>query len=104
MGYSYAMKAGYTLDAIRNAIGGETTNAMPDGGFWETGRENGDGAITGTVWKLEPDRLHVVRRGSFRIEATGKVARFPGLPVALAREAEKAGEAQYRTRFSAAGN
>lgn len=95
MGYSYAAKAGYTLDAIRDAIGAKCSNGMPDGGFWETGREQADGAITGTVWRAcGPEQ--VTRGGSFRIEACGRVARFPGLARCVLRAAELEGAKRYR--------
>lgn len=99
MGYSYTAKAGATLDAVTKLIRETTSytasNAMPDGGFWETGRENGDGAITGTVWR--PCGADLVRkRGSFRIEPDGTISRFPGLGAALTTKAEAMGAATYK--------
>lgn len=41
--------------------------------FYDVGRENRDGAITGQVFSMETGR----KVGSFRIEATGVVSRFP---------------------------
>jgi hypothetical protein len=79
-----------TLDAIGDELDrlserqGKTrkgSNSLPNGGFWEIGREHEDGAVTGTVFKpylQDPGR--VVRTGSFRIEPSGKVTRFPTLP------------------------
>lgn len=105
MGYSYAARAGYTLDAIGKLIDAirtekglpDCSNGTPDGGFWEHGREQADGAIVGTVWKpYAPDPSKVERRGSFRIEPNGKVKRFPGLPAALLRQAEAMGEATFK--------
>lgn len=98
MGYSYAARAGYTLDSIGKLINVKTSNGMPDGGFYETGREQADGAITGTVWKPIPGSTHVTKRGSFRIDPNGKVARFPGLSRALIKQAEEMGEAEYHRR------
>lgn len=98
MGYSYTAKAGYTLDAI-SALVRETTsytasNAMPDGGFYETGRERPDGAITGTVYSpCGNDR--VMARGSFRIDPDGRIRRFPGLGKALKARAEAKGNMSY---------
>lgn len=44
--------------------------------FWEVGRENGDGAITGTVWRyVTADSVR--RAGGFRIEPDGSVSRWP---------------------------
>ncbi len=103
MGYGYAARAGYTLDAIGKLIDAirtekglpDCSNGTPDGGFWEHGREQADGAIVGTVWKpYAPDPSKVERRGSFRIEPNGKVKRFPGLPAALLRQAETMGLAE----------
>jgi hypothetical protein len=46
--------------------------------FWEIGRENRDGAITGTIWKYQPGDNGLVRRsGTFRIEGNGEVERAP---------------------------
>lgn len=97
MGYSYAAKAGYTLDAIGKLIGATTSNGMPDGGFWEHGREQRDGAIVGTVWTPYPaDPTKVTKRGGFRIEPDGKISRFPGVPTAMKRQAETMGEAMFK--------
>lgn len=52
MGYSCTAKASFTAEGVRNEIDSKTSNAMPDGGFWEIGREQSDGSITGTVWRL----------------------------------------------------
>jgi hypothetical protein len=95
MGYSCAAKASYTRDAIIELIAVRISNGMPDGGFFETGREQADGAITGTVWKPTGDG-HVTKRGGFRIEADGRVSRFPGLPATLLRTAETIGETQFK--------
>ena len=43
--------------------------------FYETGREQRDGAITGTVFRFVGEGC--VRSGSFRIEADGTVTRYP---------------------------
>jgi hypothetical protein len=73
---------------------------MPDGGFWEVGRENADGAITGTVWKpWSHDPSRVVKKGGFRIEPDGTVTRFPGLSVEERREAAAWAKKRYREVF-----
>lgn len=84
MGYSCNAASGYALDYIRDEVSlklpAGSSNGMPDGGFYEVGRENADGAITGTVWKpWAEDPSRVVKRGGFRIEPDGTVSRFPGL-------------------------
>ena len=100
MGYSYAAKAGFTLDALGELIGAEMSNGMPDGGFYETGRENVGGAITGTVWKSAGGNL-VTKRGYFNIQPDGFVKAFPGLPAAMLRKAEKMSNEKYAERYGA---
>lgn len=104
MGYSCTVKASLVLTALQAVIDLEAphpdkvSNAFP-GGFWEIGRENSDGAITGTVWK-ETGKIYtpaeraavaasqghnhpewvgnpVRKAGGFRINADGTIARFP---------------------------
>ena len=66
------------------------------GGFWETGREQADGAITGTVWKpWAQDKTRVVKAGSFRIEPDGRVSRFPGTTPEERAQAYTQGQAEY---------
>lgn len=83
MGYSSTAAAAFAMDWIRDHVSipvDGSSNAIPGGGFWEVGRENPDGAITGTVWKpWAKDPSRVVRRGSFRVDPDGSVVRFPGL-------------------------
>ena len=85
MGYSYSAKAGYVLDELIVQL--QATNQKPDGGndyysgsahyFYEHGREQADGAITGTVWKYTGEK-YCKRSGTFRIEPNGKISRFTG--------------------------
>jgi len=97
MGYSCTAAASFTMDAIGKLIGKEVSNAMPDGGFYERGREQIDGAMTGTVWAGIPgDPNHCRKRGSFRINPDGKVARFPGLKRDMLAKAEQMGEKEYK--------
>ena len=50
------------------------------------GKENYDGAITGTVWKFQKDtseiseNSYIKKAGSFRINPNGFIKRFPLLP------------------------
>lgn len=86
MGYSCTVKAMRVLDAITrfcvqstgssNAWRSSDTN---EGFFNEVGREQRDGAITGTVFRSISE-THARRYGSFRITPDGKIARFPGIP------------------------
>ncbi len=104
MGYSYAAKAGYTMDSIGKLLddkyGRQCSNGMPDGGFYDYGREQRDRAITGTVWApWDKDPTRVVKRGSFRIDPNGRVKRFPGLSRELLQQAERMGAAIYAANY-----
>ena len=84
MGYSYNALAGFALDKIADNIGcgkdGLPSNTFVVDGvqfFYELGREQADGAITGVVWKFLPDGVHVRKAGSIRIEPDGVITRFP---------------------------
>ena len=92
MGYSYTTKAGNTLAAIRQLA--ESPDGLsnfipvgPLGGFYELGREQRDGAITGSVYRNLPGGK-CIKAGTLRIEPSGKITRFFGLPKALAKMAE----------------
>ena len=87
MGYSATTRAFASLDAIQAALQCvESDNQKPDAllsnlieyrgrrFFWEIGRENEDGAITGTMYRLLADGRYV-RHSSFRIEPSGVIAR-----------------------------
>lgn len=98
MGYSCSAKANYVMDQIAATLRGlsNTSNEIVrNGGFWEIGRENYDGAITGTVWK-KVDETHVRRAGTFRIEADGTINRFPTLTKWEKTNCEKVGLEKYK--------
>jgi len=125
MGYSCTVKASLVLDAIQATfeatVPGTGSNRMPGGGFWERGREQADGAITGTTWKLfrklsDTERAEAAakmggnckpewigdpctRGGSFKISADGKILRFPGLSSAQKAAAEAKGAAMFAERY-----
>lgn len=61
--------------------------------FYEVGRENADGAITGSIVEMTPKQT-VRGKSSFRIEPNGDVTRFPYLPKYL----RKHFAAEKRTR------
>ena len=96
MGYSCRKDAGDTLDRLAEllsprAAGGSTNSfKLANGveGFWEIGRENADGSITGKVWK-SIDAGHCLPAGSFKISPDGKVVRFPLIPTEFKRKAEQ---------------
>ena len=103
MGYSYTAKAGFVLDALGVILRGQNPSSNmieKTGGFWETGREQPDGAITGTVWRpWEKDPSRVVNAGSFRIEPDGRISRFPGTTKAERMAAESVGATEYTKRY-----
>jgi hypothetical protein len=55
--------------------------------FYERGRENADGAITGTLLK-EIDGNYARPAGSFKIAPDGMIVRFPKLTAAQRKECE----------------
>ena len=87
MGYSCTQAADKRLDMIMGLRAGpmgkapESTNMWySDQGkqyFYEIGRENRDGAITGSIYKMVQDGCK--KSGTFRIESNGQVTRFPCL-------------------------
>lgn len=124
MGYSCRVDCALVLDAVQHIMerdhGVKSSNGFPSG-FWERGREQDDGSITGSVfrtvrrytdaeraaaaakmgptvrpeWVGDPCR----RAGSFKIAAGGKIVRFPGLTAAERREAEARGAMMYAERY-----
>lgn len=93
MGWSCRKDAMDTLDAITTILDelipeNNSSNKLPNGGFWEIGREQSDGAIVGTCWKSSGKPGFVVKNGSFRIEPNGKISRFPGLSKEIRNRAE----------------
>jgi hypothetical protein len=80
MGYSCTKAASEMLGLIRNQFSdGVTGNGLRFGGsnyFYEVGRENVDGAITGSVFE-HIDETHARKVGSFRIAPDGHIPRFP---------------------------
>lgn len=104
MGYSYNARAGFALDKLGEILRGPDTadrkassnGIARTGGFWEHGREQADGSITGTVWKpWAQDVTRVTRAGSFKIDPEGRVLRFPGTTPAERAAAEAFSEAEY---------
>lgn len=84
MGYSCTAKANNVLKFILEDICSKnSSNSWEIDGvehFFEMGKENADGAITGSVHKINPDGVHCKNIGGVRIEPCGKVTRFPSLP------------------------
>jgi len=70
------------LGLIRHEFSdGKTSNGIRIGAatfFYEIGRENADGSITGTLFE-NIDESHARKYGSFKIHAAGVISRFPGI-------------------------
>ena len=107
MGYSCSAKASYVEQAIMNAITDPVgpCNQWTNNGkvyFTERGREQHDGAITGTVMvqtKVVDGKIHCKNGGSLRIEADGTITRFTGLPKKRWAELQAKGLADFAERF-----
>ena len=97
MSYSCTKNADDVLKNINDILQSKYHNKLPKtkngqvidftvpNGFFEIGKENYDGAITGTVWKFletfdDTGKFNCKKSGSFRIEPTGFITRFPLLP------------------------
>lgn len=82
MGYSATAKAMKVLDTFKSDTGMSNT-WIRDGvaHFFEIGRENADGSITGTVWRGTFGDVRAMgyayRQGSFKIDADGHILRAP---------------------------
>lgn len=128
MGYSCTVKAALVVEAVEKLIRDSfpieqratlASNIMPDGGFWERGREQDDGSITGTVFKpgrpfTDAERAYwaakrnvdpkdigdpVTRGGSVKVSADGKIVRWPGVPRPVLTMAEKLGAKAFDERY-----
>lgn len=90
MGYSCTVKADDTLKMTLNAANEQPINnysysntweANGNKYFYERGRENKDGSITGQVFKFTSGN-YAVKIGSLKILPDGKVKSWPGMPKA----------------------
>lgn len=88
MSYSCTQKAHQTLSETLNNVNGEaiknynfsnTWEANGNKFFYERGRENIDGSITGTIFKFIGD-TQCIRVGSLKIFSNGSVKSWPGMP------------------------
>jgi len=82
MGYSVSAKADYVMTALlaelQMAGPAKASNGWTIGKreyFEEVGKENDDGAMTGTIHQIKNGLCY--KAGSFRIEPDGKISRFP---------------------------
>lgn len=88
MGYSCTVKADDTLRMTLNNANGISindyypSNTWENNGhkyFYERGREQTDGSITGQIFRFTQGN-YAVKIGSLKILANGKVSRWPGMP------------------------
>ena len=82
MGYSARADAFRTLSAISDICFEQTDCSnkfkTPRGTyFYERGNENGDGAITGSIYRFTGEGSNCRKCGGFRIEPDGAVSRGP---------------------------
>jgi hypothetical protein len=103
MGYSCTAIAAYVQDELIKALQGvhnERSNVWVHKGqsyFYERGRENGDGSITGTIYQ---DWGSLARKkGSYCITADGIVKRWPTSNAKQRKLAESLGRKYYESRF-----
>ena len=109
MGYSCTARAAYALDAITALIietgGHGSSNTWDRGGwtyFWERGREAGDGAIVGSVWRMNVERETCRRVGALKISSDGDVVRFAHIERDWKLAAELYGAVEYEWVHGAA--
>lgn len=90
MGYSCSAYADEIRYAIEKLPKFDTRNQ--DGLFLEIGRENQDGAITGSVYKkfIFKETCYCKKIGNFRISKNG-IERFPGLTKEEKQSCEREG-------------
>lgn len=112
MGYSCSMIAKMTLNHLTNELQKAYTykhdpmmqNTWEIDGrmyFYEIGRENRDGSITGKVWKgttVGPKPDLVRPAGGFKIDRSGKVLRFPTATKKMKETAESLAQKEMNTR------
>jgi hypothetical protein len=90
-GYSCTQAADHMLGVIRHTFGSkDSSNVLILSGeryFYERGRENADGAITGTLMLMLPND-YARNAGSYKIAADGTIVRFPKLTAVQRKECE----------------
>ena len=87
MGWGCTQEAGRTMDAFKRVVCVEMQNVWANNGdyfFWDSGREQTDGAITGTVYKMLSDN-RCRRLGGVRIEPDGTITRWAGTSASMRR-------------------
>jgi hypothetical protein len=108
MGYSCAMAASFTHEAISEYFrrqGEHSSNGIPPcdifplGAFFERGRENSDGSVTGSI-HMNVSETHCRKHSGYRIDPNGKIIRFAGLSKAQRLEIEQLGRELHSNWFS----
>lgn len=94
MGYSCTAIASLTLESLLDIVRDTESSNVYRGRFIERGRENDDGAITGTVYTFI-GTTSCKRSGSYKINAEGKIERFPGTTKAERMAAEKVAKDKF---------
>lgn len=109
MGYSHSAAAGLTQEAMLAEL--EADGKLINGNCWrhngreyflEQGRENPDGAITGTVYQVIQEGIYkgrCKRSGGVRIEKNGIITRWAGVPREYLKRAEAIGAARFIERY-----
>ena len=106
MGYSCAVKADNVLDALMVQLQvtdrgqDKSSNGWSHNGhsyFFERGREQSDGAITGTVYLVVNNKCY--KRRSIRIEPNGFITRFTTSTKAQRQSAMTVGLVKFHEVF-----
>lgn len=95
MGYSVSAKADIVLSEAMKIVSDSDSSNVFRGYFYETGRENVDGAFTAQVMKIVAGGF-AKRSGSIRIEADGTITRFPTMKPNEKKLAELRGYEEYK--------
>lgn len=104
MGRSYTVMAGESLKAIFNILkeaDEESSNVFyvkEIKCFYELGKENEDGSITGTIYKFI-NTTHILPAGNFKIDPEGNILRFYGSTKLQRIEARATALAEYSRIF-----
>src|SRR5271166_6968760 len=89
MGYSCNKDSADSMAVICHMFGkpntGNTLILKGTEYFFERGRENQDGAITGSLMRMLPGG-YCRKAGTYRIDPDGTVSRFPGMTAAERQE------------------
>jgi hypothetical protein len=112
MGYSCVTIATLVMDELMKqvregvsanqftTIGGRKYKGQNRIFFWQQGKEQPDGAMTGPVFVCLPDCMARCC-GSYRIEPDGKITRFTGIPKKLWEIAETKAQEVFQKRYGA---